>query len=151
MASWLQQLTATMATRSSLASASLAAVLTTLYMGRLVLVAFHGAHRSEQASHAKESPSVMTVPLWILLVPTLVAGFFPVEHMINQTLGLHHAGGHAAAPLAMAFSVLALMIGGSVALGHYAGAGDRPAPVGAFGLSTLLRNRSSGWMKSFPE
>ena len=69
----------------------LAAVLTTLYMGRLVLVAFHGAHRSEQASHAKESPSVMTVPLWILLVPTLVAGFFPVEHMINQTLGLHHA------------------------------------------------------------
>ena len=35
--------------------------------------------------------------------------------MINQTLGLHHAGGHAAAPLAMAFSVLALMIGGSVA------------------------------------
>ncbi len=119
----------------------LAAVLTTLYMGRLVLVAFHGAHRSEQASHAKESPSVMTVPLWILLVPTLVAGFFPVEHMINQTLGLHHAGGHAAAPLAMAFSVLALMIGGSVAWSHYAGAGTDPLTQRFSGLSTLLRNR----------
>ncbi len=122
----------------------LAAVLTTLYMGRLVLVAFHGAHRSEQASHAKESPSVMTVPLWILLVPTLVAGFFPVEHMINQTLGLHHAGGHAAAPLAMAFSVLALMIGGSVAWSHYAGAGTDPLNQRFSGLSTLLRNRL--WM-----
>ena len=122
----------------------LAAVLTTLYMGRLVLVAFHGAHRSEQASHAKESPSVMTVPLWILLVPTLVAGFFPVEHMINQTLGLHHAGGHAAAPLAMAFSVLALMIGGSVAWSHYAGAGTDPLTQRFSGLSTLPRNRL--WM-----
>ncbi len=122
----------------------LAAVLTTLYMGRLVLVAFHGAHRSEQASHAKESPSVMTVPLWILLVPTLVAGFFPVEHMINQTLGLHHGGGHAAAPLAMAFSVLALMIGGSVAWSHYAGAGTDPLTQRFSGLSTLLRNRL--WM-----
>ena len=122
----------------------LAAVLTTLYMGRLVLVAFHGAHRSEQASHAKESPSVMTVPLWVLLVPTLVAGFFPVEHMINQTLGLHHAGGHAAAPLAMAFSVLALMIGGSVAWSHYAGAGTDPLTQRFSGLSTLLRNRL--WM-----
>ena len=122
----------------------LAAVLTTLYMGRLVLVAFHGAHRSEQASHAKESPSVMTVPLWILLVPTLVAGFFPVEHMINQTLGLHHAGGHAAAPLAMAFSVLALMIGGSVTWSHYAGAGTDPLTQRFSGLSTLLRNRL--WM-----
>ena len=122
----------------------LAAVLTTLYMGRLVLVAFHGANRSEQASHAKESPSVMTVPLWILLVPTLVAGFFPVEHMINQTLGLHHAGGHAAAPLAMAFSVLALMIGGSVAWSHYAGAGTDPLTQRFSGLSTLLRNRL--WM-----
>ena len=122
----------------------LAAVLTTLYMGRLVLVAFHGAHRSEQASHAKESPSVMTVPLWILLVPTLVAGFFPVEHMINQTLGLHHAGGHAAAPLAMAFSVLALMIGGSVAWSHYAGAGTDPLTQRFSGLSTLLRTRL--WM-----
>ncbi len=122
----------------------LAAVLTTLYMGRLVLVAFHGAHRSEQASHAKESPSVMTVPLWILLVPTLVAGFFPVEHMINQTLGLHHAGGHAAAPLAMAFSVLALMIGGSVAWSHYAGAGTDPLTQRFSGLSTLMRNRL--WM-----
>lgn len=122
----------------------LAAVLTTLYMGRLVLVAFHGAHRSDQASHAKESPSVMTVPLWILLVPTLVAGFFPVEHMINQTLGLHHAGGHAAAPLAMAFSVLALMIGGSVAWSHYTGAGTDPLTQRFSGLSTLLRNRL--WM-----
>jgi len=122
----------------------LAAVLTTLYMGRLVLVAFHGTHRSEQASDAKESPSVMTVPLWILLVPTLVAGFFPVEHMINQTLGLHHSGGHAAAPLAMAFSVLALMIGGSVAWSHYAGAGTDPLTQRFSGLSTLLRNRL--WM-----
>ena len=119
----------------------LAAVLTTLYMGRLVLVAFHGSARSEQAGHAHESPSVMTGPLWILLIPTLVAGFLPIENMVNHALGLHHPGGHVAAPLAMAFSMLALMLGGSLAYGHYQGVKEDPFTVRFQGLSTAMRNR----------
>lgn len=119
----------------------LAAVLTTLYMGRLVLVAFHGSARSEQAGHAHESPSVMTGPLWILLIPTLIAGFLPIENMVNHALGLHHPSGHMAAPLAMAFSMLALMLGGSLAYGHYQGVKEDPFTVRFQGLSTAMRNR----------
>ena len=52
------------------------AVLTTFYMTRLFIVAFTGDARSDYAKHAKESPSVMTVPLLILAVPSLFAGYF---------------------------------------------------------------------------
>ena len=86
-------------------------------MGRLVLVAFHGAHRLSRPPRGISS--VATIPLWILLVPTLVAGFFPVEHMIIQTLASIMPEG---TPQYLAMvSVLALMIGGSVAWSHYAG------------------------------
>ncbi len=119
----------------------LAAVLTTLYMARLVLVAFHGKHRSEAADHSHESPSVMTGPLWILVIPTLFAGFLPIEAAVNHVAGLHHAGGHTQAPLAMAFSVLALLIGGSVAWSLYSKAESDPIANRLHGLSTALKNR----------
>ena len=119
----------------------LAAVLTTLYMARLVLVAFHGKHRSEAADHSHESPSVMTGPLWILVIPTLFAGFLPIESAVNHVAGLNHAGGHTQAPLAMAFSVLALLIGGSVAWSLYSKAESDPIANRLHGLSTALKNR----------
>ena len=52
------------------------AVLTTFYMFRLVFVVFYGPGKSDAASHAYESPPVMTVPLIVLAVPTVVAGLF---------------------------------------------------------------------------
>ncbi|MBT5927657.1 MAG: NADH-quinone oxidoreductase subunit L [Verrucomicrobia bacterium] len=119
----------------------LAAVLTTLYMARLVLVAFHGKHRSDVADHSHESPSVMTGPLWILVIPTILAGFLPIENAVNQVAGLHHTGGHTEAPLAMAFSVLALLIGGSVAWTLYSKAESDPIANRFHGFSTALKNR----------
>jgi NADH-quinone oxidoreductase subunit L len=57
---------------------------TAFYMARLFLVAFLGTARSEAANHAHESPPVMTVPLILLAIPSLIAGlplisslFFP--------------------------------------------------------------------------
>ena len=119
----------------------LAAVLTTLYMARLVLVAFYGKHRSEAAVQSHESPSVMTGPLWILVIPTILAGFLPIESAVNHVAGLHHTGGHTEAPLAMAFSVLALLIGGSIAWTLYAKADSDPIADRLHGLSTALKNR----------
>jgi NADH-quinone oxidoreductase subunit L len=48
---------------------------------RLFVVAFLGTPRSEAADHAHESPPVMTVPLVLLAIPSVIAGFPPVEHI----------------------------------------------------------------------
>src|SRR5580700_7333569 len=50
---------------------------TAFYMARLFVVAFLGTARSEAADHAHESPPVMAVPLVLLAIPSLIAGFPP--------------------------------------------------------------------------
>jgi len=50
--------------------------LTAFYAARMWLLAFWGEPRSEDAAHAHESPPVMTIPLWVLAVPSLVLGFW---------------------------------------------------------------------------
>jgi len=51
------------------------ALLTAGYMGRLFWVVFFGKANSEAASHAKESPVVMAVPLIILAVLSVAGGW----------------------------------------------------------------------------
>jgi NADH-quinone oxidoreductase subunit L len=48
--------------------------LTAFYMSRLFVVAFLGESRSEHASHAHESPRIMTIPLILLAIPACIAG-----------------------------------------------------------------------------
>ena len=50
------------------------AFLTTFYMFRLVFVVFWGKAKSDLPAHAHESPRVMTYPLGILAVASVVAG-----------------------------------------------------------------------------
>ena len=51
--------------------------LTAFYMTRLMMKTFHGAPRysDEEAKHIRESPAVMWVPLYLLAIPSLFAGF----------------------------------------------------------------------------
>jgi len=56
------------------------AALTSFYMFRLLFVVFLGAPRSEHAKHAHESPLVMVVPLLLLSIPAIFAGYKTVEH-----------------------------------------------------------------------
>jgi NADH-quinone oxidoreductase subunit L len=51
------------------------AFLTAFYMTRLVVVAFFGPPRTPAAEHPHESPRVMTIPLVILTVCSVVAGW----------------------------------------------------------------------------
>jgi NADH-quinone oxidoreductase subunit L len=53
---------------------SVGALLSALYIGRLVFLTFFGRARSEEAEHAHESPSVMTVPLVLLAFGAAAAG-----------------------------------------------------------------------------
>jgi NADH-quinone oxidoreductase subunit L len=66
----------------------IAAFFTAFYMGRQVFMVFFGESRSEPASHAKESPPVMTIPLIILACLSLVGGFlnFPSTHTFTTWL-----------------------------------------------------------------
>jgi len=52
-----------------------AALLTSFYMFRLFFVVFLGRPRGEHAEHAKQSPAVMTIPLLLLAIPSLAAGY----------------------------------------------------------------------------
>src|SRR6201988_1534728 len=60
---------------------------TAFYMARLFIVAFLGTPRTETASHAHESPPVMTVPLLLLAIPSVIAGFPPIEHIFFPMAG----------------------------------------------------------------
>ena len=51
------------------------ALLTSFYMFRLFFVVFMGKPRSGHAEHARQSPAVMTIPLLLLAVPAVAAGY----------------------------------------------------------------------------
>ena len=102
------------------------AVLTTFYMTRLFLVAFCGDPRSEHAEHAKESPVVMTVPLLILAVPSVIAGYFNM---------------HAPDPLILFASVIAVVFGGLMASGLYRNATEDPLPAKLGFVAKAMKSR----------
>ena len=58
--------------------------ITALYTFRLFFLTFHGEERMDRHTweHLKESPGVVTVPLFILAIPSLVIGAFLVGPMV---------------------------------------------------------------------
>jgi len=63
----------------------LGAMLTAIYMCRLLYVTFFGEFRGthEQQHHLHESPAVMTVPLIILAVLSILGGFLNTPHFLH--------------------------------------------------------------------
>lgn len=55
-------------------------LLTAIYTTRMLVVTFLGTPRSDEAKHAHESPLVMTIPLILLSIPAVIAGYSFVEH-----------------------------------------------------------------------
>ena len=66
----------------------IAVVLTAFYMTRLVAETFFGKSRSTTADHAHESPAVMTVPLVLLAIGSVLLGFLgtPALPWLQNTL-----------------------------------------------------------------
>ena len=106
--------------------ALLVALLTTFYMTRLFVVAFMGKPRSSHAKHAKESPAVMTVPLLVLAVPSVIAGYF---------------NAHAPNSLVLAASLVVVVFGMLVANTVYSEAKTDPLPARFVWLAKALRGR----------
>ena len=76
----------------------LAALLTATYIFRVVFLVFFGSSRMshEVEHHVHESPPVMTLPLWILMGGSIVAGllwiphlFLPFEHWLEPVIHGH--------------------------------------------------------------
>jgi NADH-quinone oxidoreductase subunit L len=74
---------------------TIAAFLTAFYMGRQIWMVFFGEARHEAAAHAEESPKVMTVPLMVLAVLSILGGALnlPFEGFHNLTIWLGHTLG----------------------------------------------------------
>jgi NADH-quinone oxidoreductase subunit L len=109
----------------------LTAALTACYMFRLVYLTFFGAFRGthEQEHHLHESPRVMTLPLWVLAVGAVVAGWIGVPSGMWELVGQHDRDwlgallapviavipGHAVEPHHASHALELLLIGASVA------------------------------------
>ena len=132
--------------------ATLVAILTTFYMFRLLFVAFLGPSKSDAVAHAHESPAVMTTPLVVLAIPTLIAGFWGLNGMLEHKFGV--AAGHLAgsildeafapfnhSPLAAFAGIGAVLFGLFAAYGLYWNATEDPLPQKFGFLSSLMQNR----------
>jgi NADH-quinone oxidoreductase subunit L len=99
--------------------AVLGAGLTAFYMTRLMLMTFFGRARWEDGVHPHESPPVMTVPMVVLAVGSVLAGFvlvqaFPLQRWLEPVFGEPEEAAHVVAPLTVGivvFVVMALGIG----------------------------------------
>jgi NADH-quinone oxidoreductase subunit L len=68
------------------------AFLTAFYMTRLVIVTFFGKARADGADHAHEVPLLMLIPLVVLAVPSLIAGFHFFGGTVLGENMPHHEG-----------------------------------------------------------
>ena len=127
------------------------AMLTTFYMFRLVFVVFFGAEKSEAASHAHESPSILIWPLRVLAVFAVIGGMIGIEGLLGRQFGAEPAAAldfgerllepFNEQPLAAFFGLGAVIFGFAMAWGIYQGASTDPLPSKLGWLSRAMRNR----------
>jgi NADH-quinone oxidoreductase subunit L len=131
--------------------------LTSFYAFRLLFTVFHGPSRvrPEAAAHLHESPSVMTIPLVVLGVLSVVAGWIGLPgsaNLIDEFLAgvMGFARGHAgeagagAHGVVMGTSVLAAAIGWGAAYLFYVKRPDLPS-LWAQRLPTLYQASLNKW------
>jgi proton-translocating NADH-quinone oxidoreductase, chain L len=128
------------------------AFLTTFYMFRLVFVVFFSSAKSKHAEHAHESPGVMTWPLRILAVLSVIGGVIGIEALFNRQFApeqTEHAHGIVAqliypfqhAPVAAISGLIVFALGLVAAYALYAKATKDPLPEKLGALSRAMRNR----------
>ncbi|MEJ5227877.1 NADH-quinone oxidoreductase subunit L [Thermodesulfovibrio sp.] len=69
--------------------ATITAALTAFYTFRILFVAFHGKFRGDEETlkHVHESPRVMTYPLIILAICSVLAGYLSISSFLEPLLG----------------------------------------------------------------
>jgi NADH-quinone oxidoreductase subunit L len=115
--------------------AVLGAGLTAFYMTRLMLMTFFGKPRWEDGVHPHESPAVMTLPMVVLAVGSVAAGFVlvqvaPLADWLAPVFGEpEEAAAHVVPPLVV--SVLVTLVVAAGALVAWLAVGRREVPTTA--------------------
>ena len=115
--------------------------LTAFYMFRIYLVTFWGDYRSDHARHAHEAPPVMWIPLAILAVLSVVAGYVPMAQFVS--IGAEHAGHHGINFAIAIPATVAALLGTGMALLLYTGSGSRADAVARSlgGVYTVVKQK----------
>jgi NADH-quinone oxidoreductase subunit L len=116
--------------------AVLAAGLTAFYMTRLMLMTFFGRARWADGVHPHEAPRVMTVPMIVLAVGSVAAGFllveaFPLSDWLAPVFGEPTEAEHVVAPLTFGIGITLVALLGVVLAWLFVGRREVPvtAPV----------------------
>jgi NADH-quinone oxidoreductase subunit L len=129
-------------------AALLGAGITAFYMTRAVVMTFHGERRWEDDVHPHEAPRIMTWPMILLGVLSLIGGYLLIfggglQHWLTPSVGPSvEEGVHTVSPAvltALTLIVVALGVGGAwVAFGMRPVPAVRPVVVSP--MTTLARN-----------
>jgi NADH-quinone oxidoreductase subunit L len=119
--------------------AMLAAGLTAFYMSRLFFMTFHGRRRWDDEAHPHESPPLMTVPMVVLAVGSVVAGGLlslggAFSHWLAPAVGEHPEDAHPvlSVPIITGLTLVLVAVGAVLAWRQYAVAEvPRMAPAGS--------------------
>jgi NADH-quinone oxidoreductase subunit L len=129
------------------AVAILGAGLTAFYMTRLMLMTFFGRPRWEDGVHPHESPPVMTVPMVLLAVGSVVAGFlmvslFPLSGWMTPVFGEPEEAEHVVAPLTIGLVLFLVMLLGVALAWLFVGRREVPttAPARVSPVTRAARN-----------
>jgi NADH-quinone oxidoreductase subunit L len=125
------------------------AALTAFYTFRLFFVVFFGTEKSKAASHAHESPLVMTLPLVALAVFAAIGGFIGVwNNYGSQFIAEHETLSIAQQVLEPLQKPVPMLVGIGVALAgiflafsFYKNATSDPLPAKLGGLATAMKNK----------
>ncbi len=137
--------------------------LTTFYMFRLFFVAFLGEARTEKAKHAHESPAVMTWPLLVLALFSVIGGYIRVEQIYRdyarhllplseqgmplesqpfyQVVALGTVEPFLHSPFAAFSGLIVVLIGLFLAFALYKNTATDPLPAKLGGLATAMKNK----------
>ncbi|MBK5307649.1 MAG: NADH-quinone oxidoreductase subunit L [Frankiaceae bacterium] len=113
--------------------ALLGAGVTAFYMTRLMVMTFFGNERWTEGQHPHESPKVMTVPMVLLAVGSLVSGFgllyvVDLPQWLSPVLGHHEEAGPHTISVVVLTALTLVVVAGGVAGAVYA-FGRRPVPT----------------------
>ena len=112
------------------------ALLTAFYMMRLIMVVFINRASSKEVEHAREVPAVMALPLLILAVPAVAAGWPFIASWFH--LGTLHEevvtkdGGNSLLALVPYLAIGAFALGALLGVGIYRGRTSDPINIALF-------------------
>jgi len=127
-------------------AAILGAGITAFYMTRVMLMTFFGQRRWAPDAHPHEAPKVMTWPMILLAIGSVVSGGFlavggTLQHWLEPVVGAHEAA-HATPVLSVATIVVVAVVAAGIAIAYrlYASQPVPEQPPAGTALTVAARN-----------